>query len=228
MALNKQSGNMYMWVSHTWNPIKGECGHGCSYCYMKSMPGYVVMKKEIRGVEDELKHGHGKGKTIFVCSGIDMFCDAVPSEMIRRVLQFASRFDNEYLFQSKNPVRFLEFVNQFPARTILGTTIETNREELIEEVSKAPRVLYRATAMKRVPDKFKKMVSIEPIMDFSLLSMVSIIKDIKPEFVTIGADSKLHGLVEPPWEKIETLIFELTKITEIRQKTNLNRLRTRT
>ena len=224
MSLTKSRGNMYSWATHTWNPIRGACPHSCSYCYMKSMPGYAMMKKEIRVVEDELMHGHGKWKTIFVCSGIDMFCDAVPEEMIRRVLQFASRYDNEYLFQSKNPVRFLEFVNQFPARTILGTTIETNREELIEEVSKAPRVLYRATAMKRVPDKFKKMVSIEPIMDFDPPEMFKLINYIQPGFVSIGADSKGHGLKEPSKEKIKKLMGRLSNYTSIYKKKNLSRL----
>jgi protein gp37 len=192
---------------------------------MKSMPGYAMTKKEIRIVEDEMKNGHGSGKTIFVCSGIDMFCDAVPEEMIRRVLQFASRFDNEYLFQSKNPVRFLLFVNQFPARTILGTTIETNREELIEEVSTSvPPVLHRAIAMRRVPDKFKRMVSIEPIMDFDSPEMFNLINYIQPGFVSIGADSKGHGLKEPSKEKIEKLIGRLSNYTSVYEKKNLSRL----
>lgn len=26
---------MYDFVTHTWNTIKGECPHDCSYCYMK-------------------------------------------------------------------------------------------------------------------------------------------------------------------------------------------------
>src|SRR3990167_1900105 len=30
--LNKQKGNMYGFVTHTWNPIKGKCSHNCSYC----------------------------------------------------------------------------------------------------------------------------------------------------------------------------------------------------
>lgn len=28
MALTKSKGNMYPWVTHTWNPIKG-CGYAC-------------------------------------------------------------------------------------------------------------------------------------------------------------------------------------------------------
>ncbi len=35
MALNKSTGNMYAFVSHTYNPMKGECEHSCPYCFMK-------------------------------------------------------------------------------------------------------------------------------------------------------------------------------------------------
>jgi DNA repair photolyase len=36
MPLNPSKGNMYPFVTHTWNPIRGKCPHDCSYCYMKN------------------------------------------------------------------------------------------------------------------------------------------------------------------------------------------------
>lgn len=36
MALTKSRGNMYPFVTHTWNAIKGMCFHDCPYCYMKN------------------------------------------------------------------------------------------------------------------------------------------------------------------------------------------------
>lgn len=33
--IKESKGNMYEFVTHTWNPIKGKCSHGCTYCYMK-------------------------------------------------------------------------------------------------------------------------------------------------------------------------------------------------
>ena len=35
MGLNKAKGEMYKFVTHTWNTVKGECFHNCRYCYMK-------------------------------------------------------------------------------------------------------------------------------------------------------------------------------------------------
>lgn len=35
MGLNKAGGEMYEFVTHTWNTVKGDCFHNCRYCYMK-------------------------------------------------------------------------------------------------------------------------------------------------------------------------------------------------
>ena len=50
MGLNKQKGNMYAFVTHTWNPIRGKCPHDCSYCYMKVYP-----QSDLRFVEKEME-----------------------------------------------------------------------------------------------------------------------------------------------------------------------------
>ena len=70
-------------------------------------------------------------------------------------------------------------------------------------------------------EKYRKMVSIEPILDFDLLTMVGWIKAVKPEFVSIGADSKGHHLPEPSTGKLQRLCDELRMITEVKVKSNL-------
>jgi len=50
-------------------------------------------------------------------------------------------------------------------------------------------------------------------MDFDLFTMVKWIQEIEPDFVSIGADSKGHHLPEPPAEKVDKLIEELSKVT---------------
>lgn len=63
-------------------------------------------------------------------------------------------------------------------------------------------------------------------MKFNLITLIDMIQQIKPEFVTIGADSKDHNLPEPTWEEVQALIKELNKAgIEIRQKSNLERLK---
>ncbi len=73
----------------------------------------------------------------------------------------------------------------------------------------------------------RKMVTIEPIIDFDVPYLVDIIKEIRPEFVNIGADSNSKlTLQEPSWFKVQNLIKELEKFTKVNLKDNLKRLHT--
>ena len=72
---------------------------------------------------------------------------------------------------------------------------------------------------------FRKMITIEPVIDFDVYPLVSLIERINPEFVNIGADSKGHNLPEPSWFKIEQLIKELNRFTKSISKENLERLK---
>ena len=215
MVLNKQKGNMYAFVTHTWNPIKGKCSHDCKYCYMK-----VWKQKPIRLVEGELKDNLGEDNLIFVGSSTDMFAVDVPSEWISKVLSKCRGHNNSYLFQSKNPMRFEEFRNEFPISSIFGTTLESNRNHglsLAQDVS--ARAVWLADFKANT-----KMVTIEPITDFDLVPFVIMIKNIKPQWVTIGADSKGHDLPEPTEEKVLSLIKELESFVAVKIKDNLKRL----
>ena len=66
--LNKQKGNMYGFVTHTWNAIKGKCPHDCEYCYMKVFP-----QGELRLDEKEFKTDLGRNNIVFVGSSLAFF-----------------------------------------------------------------------------------------------------------------------------------------------------------
>jgi hypothetical protein len=224
MSLNEAKGNMYPGVI-TWNPLGGECSHKCGYCSTKSLMRYPVIRAKYSGppklYDGVLKKCPGEFKTIFVVSQNDLFADIIPKEWISEILQRCRMWDNTYLFQTKNPRRFIEFSDQFPLKTIICTTIETNRH--YPQMGSAPKTKERALAMAFLPE-FTKHITIEPIMDFDLDELVRMIKIIKPNSVNIGADSKHHHLPEPLKEKLLDLIDELKMFTVIDQKTNLSRI----
>ncbi len=213
--LNKSKGNMYPWVTHTWNVIKGKCPHDCSYCYMKRYP-----QKELYFDNKAINDNLGQGNIIFIGSSTDMWAKNVAFGDISTILSRCRDWDNEYLFQSKNPSRFIDYC--FPAKTILGSTIESNR--YYPEISKAIAPAERKLAYHYFPQSIKTMVSIEPIMDFDLDILTGWIKDIKPQFVSIGADSGNNHLPEPSGDKLKALIESLKTITEVKLKDNLCRL----
>lgn len=214
--LNKSKGNMYPWVTHTWNLIKGKCPHDCSYCYMKRFP-----QKELHYCATELATKLGNGNFIFVGSSCDPWAKGVPDHMVASMLQHCIEYpNNKYLFQSKNPARFVNF--EMPPTFMLGTTIETNRP-YSGLISKAPDVKSRYGIMASI-GHYPKMVSIEPIIDFDVNIFTAWIKDIRPHFVSIGADSGNNHLPEPSPEKVRTLIDTLRQFTEVKIKDNLRRL----
>ena len=220
MALNKSKGNMYGFVTHTFNMIKGKCSHDCVYCYMRQFK-----LNPVRLDKAELKTDLGQGNFIFVGSSTDMWADDIQVEWIEATLNHCVKYPkNRYLFQSKNPRRFLAKDFAFPNDTIFGTTIETNRNRYLN-LSNASPIKDRIGVMNAL--KFvhlKTMITIEPIMDFDLGPFSDMIIGARPDWVNIGADSKGHNLPEPSEEKVLQLISEIEKFTKVIQKKNLKRL----
>ena len=120
--LNQRQGNMYDFVSHTWNVIKGRCSHNCSYCYMKKWK-----QNSIHFDKAELQTDLGNNNFIFVGSGTDMFASNINPIWITRVLDYCNKFNNKYLFQSKDPANILRHINH-PVfqKSVVCTTIESN------------------------------------------------------------------------------------------------------
>lgn len=227
MPLNESKGNMYQgWITHTWNTIKGECYHGCSYCYMKRWKNL----KPVRFDEKELNTDLGIGNFIFVGSSCDMWSEDIPDNWIAMTLDKCFEYpDNKYLFQSKNPKKFEHW---FPIsqsiETILTTTIETNRiynQMNCKPFGNTPTPHDRSLGLFECFNIKRKMITIEPIMDFDLIELIFLIKSINPEQVNIGADSGNNNLPEPSWFKVEKLIEELQQFTTVKLKKNLDRLR---
>jgi DNA repair photolyase len=174
--------------------------------------------------EKELKTDLGSGNFIFVGSGTDMWAEDVPEEWIRMVLDKCTEFyKNKYLFQSKDPYMFSQFIELDFMGCILATTLETNRDT---ELSTAPSTTARANSMAAIHVcGLKTMVTVEPIVDFDVNPFAEMIIKCQPEWVNIGADSKGHGLPEPSGDKIRALISELEAAgIEVKQKDNLRRL----
>lgn len=133
---------MYDWVTHTWNTVKGECPHGCHYCYMKKWGE----QKPARFTSSELKTDLGKGNTIFVGSSCDMWANDIHDLWISPTLEHCRKYpDNQYLFQTKNPKRFQSWGPLLPENIILGATIESDRH--YPEMGDSPLPIERAKAL---------------------------------------------------------------------------------
>lgn len=221
MPLNKSTGNMYEFITHTWNTIKGECPHGCSYCYMKRWGKQPALHFD----EKELKTDLGKNNFIFVGSSCDMFADGVDYYWKKQTLDHCLKYtENKYLLQTKSPDRLFTFLNKMKDNFFICTTLETNR--MYKSIMNNCRPLKDRSLSLSLINHIKKFITIEPIIDFDLLEFVELIKRCNPVQVNIGADSnpKRNKLPEPPKGKILELIAELETFTKVVQKKNLKRL----
>ncbi len=93
----------------------------------------------------------------------------------------------------------------FPDNVILGITLETNRDKLNSNISKAPKPTQRFKDF-MIIDHPRKMITIEPIVDFDLDVMVEWMKQINPHIVWMGYDSKSKcDFPEPSLDKFNSL-----------------------
>lgn len=221
MGLNKSGGNMYNFITHTWNTVKGKCPHSCQYCFMKRWGP----QPELHFDEEELKtdlYKYGENQFVFVGSSCDMWAEEIPPGYKTKTINHCRKYPkNQYLYQSKNPKNFLSTI--LKKNTVYATTIETNRA--YPEMGKAPPIWERAHAIRMIKEQgFKTMITLEPIMDFDFRHLLELIRHVEPDWVSIGADSQGHGLPEPGPEKIKKLLTALSKFTKILPKPNLKRL----
>lgn len=214
MGLNISKGNMYDFVTHTWNTVKGKCYHDCSYCYMKRW-GKL---NPVRFDEKELKTDLGIDNFIFVGSSCDMWAKNIPEEWILRTLEYCEKYQNKYLFQTKNPENIRRIL--FPEAYVC-VTLETNRH-YPDIMRNCPTPSERVEQMKLI--RHPLYITIEPLMDFDLFIFVEMLKSCQPIQVNIGADSGRNMLPEPKKEKVLMLIDELEKFTIIHNKSNLKRI----
>lgn len=222
MPLKKAAGNMYSWITHLWNPVKGFCPYNCSYCYTHRWGNQASLHLDKKEFQTNL----GTGNFIFICSGCDLFHPDVPDEWIARIFSWLCQWElhtgnkNTYLWHTKNPARFIDMTTAqyYPDNSILCVTMETNRH--YEQMGNAPWFMQRVYDLER----WHGMITIEPIIDFDLDFFSSMIISCHPNQVNIGADSGHNHLPEPSREKVEELIELLAPHAKIHLKNNLRRI----
>jgi len=181
---------------------------------MKKIKGAFDVEPHI--VEKEFKTNLGSGNNIFVGSSTDMWGKWIPEEWIRRVLDYIKQFpENQYLLQTKNPLRFADFTACYSDNMILCTTAESST------------VWDRLVILKTIKEqlKVKTAITIEPVMDFDFRLFLDLLIDCDPVWIAIGANTSNVKLKEPTPEKLDKLIHRLAYHgIKLHLKDNLKRI----
>jgi len=206
--------------TRSWNPVTG-CTHRCTYCWamrlietkLKDHPKYRNGFSPTLHPE-ELSRRFTARDVVFVVDMGDLFSEGVPDDWIRAVLRRARESPARYLFLTKNPARYHRFLEEFPRSSVLGATIETNRDDLAMSVSRAPPPSQRYKAMRDLPWPHK-YVSIEPVMEFDLEELALWVEEIRPVSVHVGYDNWNSRLPEPPLWKVRALIERVSRVAPV-------------
>jgi len=231
MSIQKATGNMYPWVDYVHSYLRGACPYECPYCYVQAIARRFnsdALQGPLRFDEKELKANYNaekyRGKTIFVEHTHDLFHPDVLSTDITAVIDKCMKapFVN-FVFQTRNTKNAGLWAKDLPYRTIIGTTIETNKP-----IGNAPPAWQRAEGLQYLryaTTGLITFVTIEPILAFDLSEMLDLIELAEPTFINIGADSKGTGLEEPTAIEVKRLIDAIQVLgIEIRTKRNLDRI----
>jgi len=226
------ASNMYGDSVKQWNCGVG-CEFDCRYCRNSFQRQMKRQRKNCSQCYEYVPHFHKerlKNKVIrklpitegdefiWVFSSADISFQKITD--IKKVFAVIRQLKNRtFLIQSKD-AKFLKELDEklgIPDNVIVGITLETNRDEGYELVSKAPKPSerYKEFAEWDFP---RKVLTIEPIQDFDLEIFVEWIKAIKPIRIYIGYDTKQCQLNEPELTKTLKLIDELKKITKVKLK----------
>lgn len=227
-VLNNLNGSrMFNIVSKTWNPVTG-CLHACRFCWARRLAEIKLKnyRRYRQGFvprlnEEEFHAKFEEGDFVFVSDMGDLFGNFTPKEWILRVLDHVKKFPKTYfLFLTKNPSRYVNFIEDFPDNVIVGTTIETNKDDLYldNKISSAPIPSLRYESFKKL-EWNKKFISIEPILDFDTEIFLKWIEEIEPIMVYVGYDNYDNHLPEPPLAKTLKLIEALREKMLVIKKT---------
>lgn len=221
-------GNMYA-DAKTWNPFKG-CHFDCVYCRPSYQAQAKRQKHRCQKCYEYVPHTHperlsripGGSRIVFACGNGDLsFC---PHEFRQSIVD-AIRMRNErypertYYLQSKAPWSAFSHL-ELPGNVVLVTTLETNRDEGYDQISKAPEPSARWEAFRRL-DHARKVLTLEPLLDFDFAAFLEMILAVRPEYVWAGYNTRPRAvqLPEPAPVKVDELIRALESASiEVRRK----------
>ena len=217
MNTKQTSTHMYA-AAKTWNPFKG-CGFDCTYCVPSFKRQAKRQKRLCMKCYDYEPHTHPKrlskiprAEIVFACGDADIaFCEP---DYLGRIIEAikGARGDRTFYLQSKRPSCLNQFVGLLPETVILVTTLETNRDDGYDRVSKAPPPSERFRQFVAL-DYPRKVVTIEPMLDFDVDIFAEWIISIRPEYIWLGFNS--HDaqvkLPEPTPDKVREFTGILLK-----------------
>jgi len=221
------TGNMFSFITKTWNPIAGgpcpfNCYKGgCWATKLKKQHDWDKYKGKWRIHETQIGRKFKPGEFVFVCDMIDIGAPDIPAEVVDRVLDaIRGQPQVQFLLLTKGDKFYVDYMHDIPDNCVCGITMETD-QDIPDELTHAPHPEKRLDSLvwlKCYYPMIKTFISIEPIMPFSE-HLPRKIERAAPWMVAIGYDNYANKLPEPRKQDTEWLIKQLQKFTLLDLKT---------
>lgn len=240
MNLRRSKGKMFKSVDYTGTYYQG-CDHNCLICWTLFMPGGPISHAPKLMQKDEYELLKEREACIFLNSAHDSFAKCIPTEWILSMLRWIGRQHPslEFYLQSQAIERaFYEaiiFLNLLDLKhqVIIGTTIQTNRQDIIDKISNAPSIESRFTTMLKIGGYgFRLRLSLEPLFAFDYIQLRDMVLKIEPELVEVGLDNYAHRhkikIPQPDYPSYTYLKQDLEDAgIKVNEKANIKRWRER-
>jgi len=196
----------------TWNPHPG-CDFKCYYCFGPAQYARFSKCAKCRAFKphfhlERMQQKFKPNKTYFVESlGDPSF---IPPDIFQQILNHLAEFpETRFMFQSKNPRFFADF--KYPENIWLGTTIETDIDDLARVYSSAPSPTLRFSGLLWTKQKTGRNIYItfEPLLVFNQFRLMQLVRAFEPNEVYVGLDNHAHHLPEPSKEMQLRLVHSL-------------------
>jgi len=180
---------------------------GCSFC--KTFEPHYHPERL-----DKTKIGSKPLIFVFAHGDITFYSENYVRIVLDILNEYSKKHDRNFYLQSKNPTCFEKYLDYLNENVVLLTTIETNRDMDYQLISKAPPPSKRFDDFYHL-DYHRKVVTIEPIMDFDLPIfsewMYKLNEQRTLEYIWLGFNSKPKQvqLPEPSYEKVSLFINKL-------------------
>ncbi len=202
--------------AQTWNPFKG-CHFECAYCKPSFQGQAKRQLHNCRLCYEFVPHEHPDrlsgipNQNIVFVAGNGDISFARPDYVRQIIAAIRNRRGHQtFYLQSKRPEYLEQFVDILPPTVAAVTTLETNRDGGYAAISKAPVPSERYRQFKALKYA-RKIVTIEPVMDFDEDEFADWMVQIHPEYVWLGFNSRPKQVVlpEPPYEKLSGFVDRL-------------------
>jgi DNA repair photolyase len=213
--INKCKGDLMFKSVWTWNLMyASNCPIKCKYCYMTRVDRpYKALTFRKEFLKDDL----GAGRTIFINSSYESFLPSIKMEWWESIIDRCKDFpDNKYLVITKKPDVMSEMINdglKFPSTFVLGLTLETNRFYKNMYSPACPSPEDRVKAFAQLPGK--RMVVVDPAMDFDHKEFVDMIRYIGPDIVAYGTETNSNYTERPSRDKSAEFLREVGQFSKI-------------